>query len=564
MGDPTKGDKPTLVVVQSENSNFNIGVVLDETNYDLWAPLIEMHIAGRRKMGYLRGSIKAPSEDDPKYKDWEADDQRNEVRVYTLSQKASRLRQNGRPVSTYFGELSEIFQELDHYSKVAMHCDKDIKVYQESLERQRVYLFLGGLDDEFEQVRGEVLRKEPPLGLHGSYAFVRRESDRKEAMKQEARRQRPWWSATGPPTTDLARCFELIGYPEGWDKTRDPRYNKQRATIADTKDEPDLVANPASALVTTTGNEGKVLQISDSVKNTTWIIDSGATAHMTFDSKLVHTVNPSTQSCVTTADGSAAPIIGEGPVTLPDNLNLDTVLIVPSLDYNLLSVAQLTVALNCVVVFWPHYCVFRDIQTQRTIGYGIRKGKLYYMDLRLDSTSRMNQALSVDTSHGKKNPIADIWLWHRRLGHASFGYLQNFFQGERRREVQTLDYTLTPDRVVVDNLDKSSDMSLDESGENSGENPQMTESDTPSVPVLQHAPTTPTEQVTSELDIQHQSNPITEPDEPMQPEPNAVSDNQSPPMTDVHPPRLPPRSNRGLPCLNMESVENDSELLGTM
>ncbi|CAL8991732.1 unnamed protein product [Prunus brigantina] len=53
-----------------------------------------------------------------------------------------------------------------------------------------------------------------------------------------------------------ARCFELIGYPEGWDKTRDPRYNKQRATIADTKDEPDLVANQASALVTTTGNEG--------------------------------------------------------------------------------------------------------------------------------------------------------------------------------------------------------------------------------------------------------------------------------------------------------------------
>ncbi|CAL8991731.1 unnamed protein product, partial [Prunus brigantina] len=174
-------------------------------------------------MGYLRGSTKAPSEDDPKYEDWEADDQRvkswllssmkpdlmrqyirlttaaaiwkalktafldeqNEVRVYTLSQKASRLRQNGRPVSTYFGELSEIFQELDHYSKVAMHCDTDIKVYQESLERQRVYLFLGGLDDEFEQVRGEVLRKEPPLGLQGSYAYVRRESDRKEAMKQD-------------------------------------------------------------------------------------------------------------------------------------------------------------------------------------------------------------------------------------------------------------------------------------------------------------------------------------------------------------------------------------------
>ena len=58
------------IVVQSENSNFNIGVVLDENNYDLWAPLVEMHVAGRRKTGYLRGSMKAPKEDDPKYDDW--------------------------------------------------------------------------------------------------------------------------------------------------------------------------------------------------------------------------------------------------------------------------------------------------------------------------------------------------------------------------------------------------------------------------------------------------------------------------------------------------------------
>ena len=71
--------------------------------------------------------------------------------------------------------------------------------------------------------------------------------------------------------------------------------------------------------------------------------------------------------------------------------------------------------------------MFKDIQTRRAIGYGIRKGKLYYMDLTLDNTSRMTQALSVDTSHGEPKSIADIWLWHRRLGHASFGYLQKLF-----------------------------------------------------------------------------------------------------------------------------------------
>jgi len=30
----------------------------------------------------------------------------------------------------------------------------------------------------------------------------------------------------GLPGHSKSRCFELIGYPENWDKTRDPRCNK--------------------------------------------------------------------------------------------------------------------------------------------------------------------------------------------------------------------------------------------------------------------------------------------------------------------------------------------------
>ncbi|KAM2230750.1 hypothetical protein ACFX1S_015128 [Malus domestica] len=269
------------IMVQPENSSFHIGMVLDEKNYDLWAPLIQIHIAGRKKLGYLRGSIKAPSEDDPKYDDWFSEDQKikswllssmkpeimkryirlstskeiwdslkaayfdenNEARIYSLNQKASRLRQNGRPLANYFGELTEIFQELDHFNKV----------------------------------RGEVLRKDPPLGLQASYAYVRREADRNEAMKTEvdkgesaaiAARARGSSSgsnregvqnrpgSTRPSQTSRdrphgkcphcgltrhskSRCFELIGYPKNWDKTRDPRCNKSRVSIAETKNDSD-------------------------------------------------------------------------------------------------------------------------------------------------------------------------------------------------------------------------------------------------------------------------------------------------------------------------------------
>ncbi|KAM2495260.1 hypothetical protein ACFX1W_035271 [Malus domestica] len=66
-----------------------------------------------------------------------------------------------------------------------MVCEKDVLIFQKTTERQRLYLFLGGLDDEFDQVHGEILRKDPPFELQTTYAYVRHEVDRKEAMKME-------------------------------------------------------------------------------------------------------------------------------------------------------------------------------------------------------------------------------------------------------------------------------------------------------------------------------------------------------------------------------------------
>ena len=57
-------------------------------------------------------------------------------------------------LSEYYGELTEIFCELDHQDKVVMKDPEDIAAYRKSIERQRVHIFLAGLDGDFEQVRG--------------------------------------------------------------------------------------------------------------------------------------------------------------------------------------------------------------------------------------------------------------------------------------------------------------------------------------------------------------------------------------------------------------------------
>nr|CAN81557.1 hypothetical protein VITISV_010784 [Vitis vinifera] len=187
------------------------------------------------------------------------------------------------------------------------------------------------------------------------------------------------------------------------DNNRDQRKKDSKktsiATVAEIKTEANVVEK-AFALVAATDHGGKFLNTFTPVINSAWIIDFGAIDHMTFDSRQVSPLRPSSQKIVSTSNGNTTPVIGEGSLTLTDTLNLDSVLVVPSLDYNLLSVSQITATLSCIVIFWPEFCVIKDIQTRQTIG--------------------------CDGSEGEKKK-SEIWLWHRHLGHASFGYLKKLF-----------------------------------------------------------------------------------------------------------------------------------------
>ena len=150
------------------------------------------------------------------------------------------------------------------------------------------------------------------------------------------------------------------------------------------------------------GNGGKVLNISTLVSNIAWIIDFGATNHMTFYSRQVSPLKSSSQHSVSTANGTSIPIIGEGSLSLTNTLNLYSVLVVPSLNYNLLSISQITTALFCVVIFLPKFCVFKDIRTRQTIGCGVMQGKLYQLDLVSKSSDELRQALKIGGSGKKK------------------------------------------------------------------------------------------------------------------------------------------------------------------
>ena len=193
-----------------------------------------------------------------------------------------------------------------------------------------------------------------------------------------------------------------MGYPEWWDHSHDSRKHNSKkvstAAIVETKTEDDRGEN-SSALVEVAGNGGKVLNISTHVSNSAWLIDSGATDHMTFDSRQVSPLKSSSQNFVSTTNGTSIPIIGEGSLSLTNTLNLDSVFVVPSLNYNLLSVSQITTAL---------FCVFKDIWTRQTIGCGVRREKLYYLDLMSKSSDELCQALKIGGSEKKRKKNGNL------------------------------------------------------------------------------------------------------------------------------------------------------------
>ncbi|XP_062012908.1 uncharacterized protein LOC133729407 isoform X1 [Rosa rugosa] len=66
----------------------------------------------------------------------------------------------------------------------------------------------------------------------------------------------------------------------------------------------------------------------------------------------------------------------------------------------------------------------KDILTQRILGYGVRRGKLYYLDLTETGKKQKHLLGQANQINRVENVKEAVWLWHRRLGHLSFSYLK--------------------------------------------------------------------------------------------------------------------------------------------
>ncbi|WVZ53460.1 LOW QUALITY PROTEIN: hypothetical protein U9M48_004399 [Paspalum notatum var. saurae] len=140
-----------------------------------------------------------------------------------------------------------------------------------------------------------------------------------------------------------------------------------------------------------------------------WIIDSGCSRHMTGHRKWFSSLNPvSTKEYITFGDNGQGKVMGVGSVSLSAKLSLREVAFVRNLGFNLVSVSQLLDE-GFEVRFKKGACCVLD--AEETLVCSL---------LPFGSTSHLflGRARRLVAS-----PSADIWKWHRRLGHLSFDLL---------------------------------------------------------------------------------------------------------------------------------------------
>ena len=159
-------------------------------------------------------------------------------------------------------------------------------------------------------------------------------------------------------------------------------------------------------------------------KSNSWIINSSTSDHMTGDITLFHSYQHCSESYkIKIADGSYSWVVGKGSVILPNSFRLLSVLHVPKLTCNLLSISKVTKNLNCVTKFFPNHCEFQEMETGKMIGCAWEHEGLYIFGNKAAKGQTHKASCNVLSSFTNSNDH-EIMFWHFRLGHPSFPYLK--------------------------------------------------------------------------------------------------------------------------------------------
>jgi hypothetical protein len=139
------------------------------------------------------------------------------------------------------------------------------------------------------------------------------------------------------------------------------------------------------------------------------VLDSGCTNHMTGERMMFTSFekNECESDCITFCNNSQGQVIGFSKIAITAEYSISKVLLVESLDYNLLSVSQLCEMGYNYLFTDKGVTVFR--RSDGSFDFkGVLRRKLYLVNF-IPEEVELDRCLIEKTNMG--------WLWHRRPSH---------------------------------------------------------------------------------------------------------------------------------------------------
>ncbi|OAY30466.2 hypothetical protein MANES_14G029767v8 [Manihot esculenta] len=233
-------------------------IKLNDSNYVVWAKMMEMFITGRGKSNHLTGTPSPPTETDPAIYLWQTNDNivrgwliqtveqklrpnllqhktskglwdalkiifntgSNKLIIYELQSKAYKLTQQGSNLEDLYNDLQAIWAEIDERQPTRIEGDNNIIIRNREIQEERLYLFLAGVQSDLDPVRREILNEEPLPTLDNAYSRLRGEK-----LRRAIHLPLPSPATAGLKCTHCSGsqhtrdgCFKIIGYPEWWEE----------------------------------------------------------------------------------------------------------------------------------------------------------------------------------------------------------------------------------------------------------------------------------------------------------------------------------------------------------
>lgn len=396
----------------------------------------------------------------------------NTIELFHIESTLQDLRQGEQSVTVYYTNLTRYWQQLDLFQSYQWKCPDDSVTFQKITETKRIFKFLMGLNKTLDDVRGRILGIKPLPTLREVFSEVRREESRKRVMLTDSLplvevsalistsdtlsesvahtyhtynnrpKGRPWCEHCKKPGHVKETCWKIHGKPLDWKANRniDREARANTTTVATqstpfTKEQIDALQQMIAATIqpsVATKNSSAGLHVSQPATHSPWIVDSGASDHMTGDRSLFSTYSQCKHyQTVRIADGSRTRVAGTGQIHISNSLILQSVLFVPSIDCNLISVSKLNDDLKCITTFHSTGAVFQDTSLGKTIGSAKLCSGIYLLNTKNTSGRQEKcdspQCQSINKLESPHNKDSAIMMWHYRLGHPNFSYLKKLF-----------------------------------------------------------------------------------------------------------------------------------------